>query len=44
MNTILSILVLLVTGFFAFLTFTLANNKNEIYKKIIFRDDENDDL
>jgi hypothetical protein len=39
MNTILSILALIVTGLFAFITFILANCKKEIYESIIFGDE-----
>jgi hypothetical protein len=34
MNTILSILVVLVTGLFAYVTFILAENKEEVWEEI----------
>lgn len=41
MNTILTLLVLLGTGFFAFMTLILAEHKEEIFKDLKGKDDDN---
>ena len=38
MNTILSLLITFVMGFFAFATFILAEHKEEIFEKIKFKE------
>ena len=40
MNTILSILLVLAIGTFAFITFILAEHKEEIWEEIEFKEDE----
>lgn len=39
MEIFLGILITLVTGFFAFMTFILAEHKEEIYEEIEFKED-----